>query len=489
MRILIATPEAIPYAKTGGLADVTGTLCKEFNKMGHEAYLIMPLYKKIKNANPQINNKGINIRVPLGERTISGTIFSDVKKTYFISCDEFFDRDELYGTPDGDYADNARRFGFFSRGIIETCKALQLKPDIIHCNDWQTALVPLYLKQLYKDDKFFKNTATLLTIHNLGYQGNFPASEVPLIGLGWNLFTPNGIEFYGNVNFLKAGIISADILNTVSKTYSREILTKEHGFRLEGVLRTRINDLFGIINGIDYDEWNPSNDKFIPVNYNDNDFSGKAICKKELIKLLFKSTEQKDIQAPLFGMVGRLSEQKGLDIILDSAEELLSFPIKLVILGKGDERFHSKLLELANRYKEKVSITIGFEESLAHMIYAGADFFLMPSKYEPCGLGQLIAFRYGSIPVARKTGGLADTIKDYNPLNVTGTGFLFTDYTSSAFLDSLKRAFCIYTDKDKMNRVIREGMKMDFSWRKSAEEYLKIYKNALKKRGDRSLYN
>jgi starch synthase len=488
MKILIGTSEAVPYVKTGGLADVAGTLCKEFNKMGQEAYLILPLYRKIKKTNPHIKDTGISIHVPLGSRIVQGKIFSDAL-TYFISCDEFFDREELYGTPEGDYGDNAQRFIFFSRAIIETCKALRLGPDIIHCNDWQTGLVPLYLKTLYKDDRVFKKTATLLTIHNLGYQGIFPVSEMPFTNLGWNLFTPEGMEFYGRVNFLKAGIISSDILNTVSHTYSREILTEEHGFRLDGVLRTRIPDLFGIINGIDYDEWNPSKDTFISANYSHDDFSGKAVCKRELIKLLFKSSKKTDTQNPLLGVVGRLSEQKGLDLILGSAEELLSFPVKLVILGKGDERFHRRFSEIAKRYKGMVSVTIGFEEALAHMIYAGSDFFLMPSKYEPCGLGQLIALRYGAIPVARKTGGPADTIKDYNPLRATGTGFLFTDYTSSAMLDALKRAFCIYTDKNKMNKIITEGMNMDFSWRKSAEEYLKIYTIALKRKSNRSISN
>ncbi len=488
MKIVIATPEAVPYIKTGGLADVSGTLYKEFNKMGQEAFLILPLYRKIKNTNPHIKNTGIQINVPVGNRMIQGKIFSDAK-AYFIDCDEFFDREELYGTPDGDYADNAWRFVFFSRAIIETCKSLNLKPDIIHCNDWQTALVPIYLKTLYKDDEFFRNTATILTIHNLGYQGNFPASEMYITNLGWDLFKPEGIEFYGHVNFLKAGIISADVLNTVSKTYSREILTEEHGFRLDGILRTRMDSLFGIINGIDYDEWDPSKDRFIPANYNHNDLSGKLVCKREIIKLLFKSSNQKDIQSPIIGVVGRLSEQKGMDLIFDSAEELLSFPIKLVILGKGDELYQRRCMELSQKYKHTISVTIGFDEHLAHLIYAGTDFFLMPSKYEPCGLGQLIALRYGCIPIARKTGGLADTIKDYNPLLSTGTGFLFSDYRPSAMIDSLKRAFCIYTDNYKMNKIIEEGMNSDFSWRKSAEEYLKIYMIALRRKSNRSISN
>ncbi|MBE0427034.1 MAG: glycogen synthase GlgA [Nitrospirae bacterium] len=481
MRILIATSEAVPYAKTGGLADVTGVMCREYRKMGMDAHLVMPLYKKIKDGRFRLKDTEIRINVPVGGRKIKGSIFTDEYANYFIECDEFFDREELYGTPEGDYTDNASRFVFFSRGILETCRALNFNPDIIHCNDWQTGLVPLYLKTLYKTDKFFKNTATLLTIHNLGYQGIFPVSEILFTNLGWELFNPEGIEFYGKINFLKAGIISADVLNTVSYTYSREILTKEFGSGLEGVLKTRIDDLYGIINGIDYQEWDPLQDKFIPANYNKNDLTGKTICKIELLKSLFKTSKKEDaLHIPLIGIVGRLAEQKGLDLVTDSIDELMSFGVRLVILGKGEEVFHRNFLEIAKKYKRLVSVTIGFDEQLAHRIYAGSDLFLMPSRYEPCGLGQLISLRYATIPVARKTGGPADTIQDYNPLLLKGTGFLFSDYTPSAMMDALKRAFCVYTDMQKMKKIIINGMKKDFSWKKSAEKYVEIYKLAIK---------
>jgi len=482
MRILIATPEAVPFVKTGGLADVAGALCGEFRKLKKEVRIFLPLYKKVREKKTKLRDTGITISVPVGDKVVLGRIFGDQVSTFFIECDEFFDRQELYGTPEGDYSDNAARFVFFSRGVLEACKVLNFRPDVIHCNDWQTSLVQLYLRTIYRADSFFKNTATLLTIHNLGYQGIFPASDMATANLGLELFTPEGIEFYGKINFLKAGIISADILTTVSDTYSKEILDKEYGFGLEGLLKTRVNDLFGVINGIDYEEWNPAKDEFLPACYGQSDMSGKMVCKRELVQSLFKGPwNKKTARIPLISVVGRFSEQKGLDLIMQSMPEIMSSDVKLVVLGKGDERYHKSFLELSKKYGDKVSVTIGFDEALAHRIYAGSDFLLMPSKYEPCGLGQLISLRYGCVPIARKTGGLTDTIRDYDPLVSSGTGFLFSDFTPSAMQDALKRAFCVYTDDGKMMKMIEDGMKMDFSWKKSALRYLDLYKAALKK--------
>jgi len=480
---VIASPEAVPFVKTGGLADVAGALWKEYGRMKHEAAIILPLYKKIKESRIALKDTGITIHVPVGDAVAKGRIYRDQASAFFIRCDEFFDRQELYGTPQGDYSDNASRFVFFSRGILEACKALDLRPDIIHCNDWQTGLVPLYLKTLYKEDAFFRKMATFFSIHNIGYQGLFPASEMQLTNLGKGLFTPEGIEFYGKVNFLKAGLLASDILGTVSATYAKEILMKEYSFGLDGVLKKRVDDLYGIINGIDYDEWNPSGDAFLPAAYSDNNISGKALCKRELMQALFRPGDLASAERmPLMGMVGRLTEQKGLDLVFEAIPELLSFGVKLAILGKGDEKYHKNLLDIAGRHKGMISVTIGFDDSLAHRMYAGTDFFLMPSRYEPCGLGQLIALRYGSIPIARKTGGLADTILDYNPLATKGTGFLFTDYTPSALLDAVKRALCVYTDSQKKTGMITEGMKMDYSWKKSAQRYVELYKDALAKK-------
>lgn len=482
MKILIASSEAVPYIKTGGLGDVVGALFKEYRKMKMDAQIILPLYKKIKKGKSVLENTGITITVPVGSKKIKGRIFIDQPSSYFIECDEYFGRPDLYGTPDGDYRDNASRFIFFSRGILEACKALQLKPDVIHCNDWQTGMVPLYLKTLYRTDNFFKKTATLFTIHNLGYQGLFPSSEMSLTGLGSEFFRPEGIEFYGKVNFLKAGIISAVIINTVSNMYSKEIITQEFGFGLDGVLRKRVRDLYGVLNGIDIEEWDPEKDRLNPHHYSSRDLSGKVLCKKYLMNLLFGLKGQGLEDSPLIGMVGRLSAQKGLDLVIQSVSELVSYGVRLAILGKGEKIYHETLSKLARKYDDKISVIIGFEETLAHQIYAGSDFFLMPSRYEPCGLGQLIAMRCGAIPIARKTGGLLDTIHDYEPLTSRGTGFLFADYTASAMLEAVKLALCVYTDREKMRMMITNCMKMDFSWESSAKKYIELYRIALKRK-------
>ncbi|MBM4129056.1 MAG: glycogen synthase, partial [Nitrospira sp.] len=321
-----------------------------------------------------------------------------------------------------------------------------------------------------------KDTATLFTIHNIGYQGLFPASEMPLTGLGWNLFNPEGIEFYGKINFLKAGLIAADMLTTVSTNYSREILKKEFGFGLDGLLQKRESDLYGVTNGIDYREWNPATDKALPKNFDSTNLLGRKTCKRALVKEASLDSDER----PLIGMVSRLSAQKGLDLLMQSMDELVALGVNLVLLGKGDESFQKSFLELAKRYKGRISVTIGFDESLARKIYGGSDFFLMPSRYEPCGLGQLIAMKYGSIPIGRKTGGLADTIHDFNPLTSQGTGFLFSDYTASAMLDAIKRAVCVYTDMDKIKKMQHNAMEMDFSWKRSAKRYIELYEHAIK---------
>lgn len=482
MKILIASPEAVPYVKTGGLADVAGALLSEFRTMKHDAVLVLPLYRAIREKGIRLSDTGISFDVPVGGRFVKTRLFRNGKAAYFIECDEFFDRPELYGTAEGDYVDNASRFSFFSKSVLEICKKIDFKPDIIHCNDWQTGLIPFYLKTLYRSDTFFGKTVTLLTIHNLGYQGLFPVTDLPVTNLGWETFTVEGIEYYGKINFLKAGLIAADVLTTVSETYSKEILLPASGFGLDGVLRKRERNLYGIVNGIDYTEWNPAKDKFLPASYDRKDLSGKALCKRELLRMLFQIGKRSgQDRVPLLGMVTRLSEQKGIDLIVRAIAEIVSYGVNLVILGKGEERFHSAFSEVSEKYREQVSVTIGFDEVLAHRIYAGCDFFLMPSRYEPCGLSQLIALRYGTIPIVRKTGGLADTVQDFNPLTMTGTGFVFSDFSGAGLIDALKRAFCVYTDAEKMKILIANGMQADFSWRRSAQRYMEIYKNTLRR--------
>lgn len=480
MRILVATSEAVPYIKTGGLADVTGALLREFRKKNEKAFLILPLYSAIKN-NFKLYRTGKSFSITLGDITLEAVIWASGKspnhESYFIECDALYGRAELYGTAEGNYPDNALRFIFFSRAVLETCSVMNLSPDIIHCNDWHTALIPLYLKTLYRNNKFLKDTAVIFTIHNLGYQGIFDASDMKYTGLGPDFFTPEGLEFYGRLNIMKAGLLYADVINTVSITYAREILQKENGFGLDGLLRKRRNDLHGILNGLYSDEWSPVVDGCIPGYYDPDDIKGKAKCKK----VLLQDAKLDDKKLPLLGVVSRLSSQKGLDLIYNSLEELVSMRANIIMLGKGDIYYQKLFSVAAKKYRGKISVEIGFEESLARRIYAGSDFFLMPSRYEPCGLGQLIAMKYGTIPIARKTGGLADTIQDYNHILMEGRGFLFSDYTPAAMQNAVKRALCVFTDRKRMKKLIRDAMTSDFSWKTSAEKYIELYKKAISK--------
>lgn len=477
MRILIATPEAVPYAKTGGLADISGSLLKAFRRRSMKVSLILPLYRSI-GEGFSLHDTGHTISVMMGDVRVKAGIWasdaSAIPEAYFIKCDELFGRSELYGGSSGDYEDNALRFAFFSRAVLDACIALDIRPDIIHCHDWQTGLVPLYLKSVYRGHPFFAKTTVLFTIHNLGYQGRFDASEMRYTGLDARYFSPEGIEFYGLLNFLKSGLVYSDILNTVSRTYTHEIRGPELGYGLDGVLRSRQDDLFGVINGIDWDEWDPASDTFIPAGYDADAPGGKRLCRRELLR----KTGLAEDESPVFSLVGRLSGQKGIDILAGAIDGLMALGVRLLILGRGEDRFHGLMEDYAGRYRSRMFVHIGFEDALAHLMYAGSDFFLMPSLYEPCGLGQIIALRYGTVPVARRTGGLVDTIRDYDHLISTGTGFHFSDYTSSALLDGVKRALCVFSDSDRMSRLISAAMKVDFSWDRSAEEYLKLYKKA-----------
>ncbi len=493
MKIALVSSEAIPYSKTGGLADVAGTLFREYAKRNADTYLFVPLYRETaERFRESIADTGTEIDIPLGPVVKKCRVFTEAKKgrkkdqghVYFISNDEYFGRDELYGTPSGDYPDNDLRFVFFCRSVIEICRKLELSFDILHCNDWQTGLVPLYLMTLYWDDPVFKDTRTVLTIHNLGYQGLFPASALDITGLGRDIFSPEGIEFYGNVNFLKAGIISADAVTTVSGTYSKEILTPEKGFGLDGVLRKRSGSLFGVLNGIDYGEWDPAGDRFLPASYTLSDLSGKGRCKKELMS---RCGLKGSMATPLFCFIGRLSTQKGVGLLADSIDDLMKSGPDLFILGKGDIRFHDMLQGYARKYPGRIYFGTGFDEELAHLAYAGSDIFLMPSSYEPCGLGQMIAMRYGTIPVAFDTGGLADTIsgpgghverffceKIYG--KIKETGFLFNNYSSESFLDEIRKSLCIFYNRDVWRKLIVNAMGRDFSWKKSVESYMDIYR-------------
>ncbi|HDH02163.1 MAG TPA: glycogen synthase, partial [Nitrospirae bacterium] len=373
----------------------------------------------------------------------------------------------------------ALRFSYFCKAVIEVCKAIDFRPDIIHLNDWQTSLVPLYLRTEYSGDDFFRDTLTLLTIHNLGYQGLFSPEDLSATGLGREVFNPEGIEFYGRVNFLKAGILYADILSTVSRKYAEEITTPEYGFGLDGILKKRSADLFGILNGIDYREWSPEVDKLIQSRYSAEDLKGKALCKEKLM-------EQCNIRlkkgAPLLAFVGRLSVQKGVELIIEGLDKLIGYGCGVILLGTGTREAEESLLSISLEGRENLYIRLDFDEVFAHSVYAGSDMVMMPSRYEPCGLVQMIALRYGTVPVARNTGGLSDTIEDYNALNDTGTGFLFDDYNLAVFLESIKRALTLYSFSRRWQKLMKRGMEKDFSWRRFASEYVELYKKALKER-------
>ncbi|MDP2167812.1 MAG: glycogen synthase GlgA [Thermodesulfovibrionales bacterium] len=473
MKVLIAASEAEPFAKTGGLADVTGSLLRELVKIKADAMLIMPLYRTVRERFA-LKDTGLAVKVPIGDTEYSSRVFSAPPaaqpRVFFVECDAFFDREELYGTLHGDYEDNALRFIFFSRAVLEACRAMALRPDVIHCNDWQTGLIPLYMRTLYKND--FGSAQSLFTIHNLGYQGIFPLSVSAVTGLGPEFFTPSGMEFYGQVNFMKSGIVFSTGLNTVSGNYSKEILTPDYGFGLDGVLKDRAEDLRGILNGIDCDLWNPAKDPMTAANYSTGDISGKASCKSELLRECGLEG-----QRPLLAMVGRLSSQKGIDIFLEAAGRIISDGCNIVILGRGDEEYEKGLEALARKYPGRVSLHLGHDEAFAHRVYAGSDIIVIPSRYEPCGLTQMIAHRYGTVPVARQTGGLADTIEDYDHLKGSGTGFLFADYTPDALRRAIGRSLCVYANLPAWKGVVVSGMKKDFSWRSSAKKYLSLYES------------
>jgi starch synthase len=481
MKILFAASEAVPFAKTGGLADVAGSLPQILADHGHDVRLVIPRYARIDPA--RIGLKQVaSLFVPLGSwqercEVLQGRLGKKVT-VYFINKDIYFGRPELYQTKKGDFPDNAERFTFFSRAVLELCKALDFAPDIIHGNDWQTGLVSFFLKTFYKDTAPFEQTKSVFTVHNLGYQGLFWHWDMRYIGDVWQHYTPDGLEFWDRIGFLKAGLVYSDVITTVSKTYSREIQTAEYGHGLEGVLAKRSAGLYGIVNGIDYEEWDPATDQAIAGKYTPARPGGKGECKTDLLKKL----KLPDDGRPLIGMVSRLVDQKGLDILTEALPDMLSLDVQFVVLGTGEDKYHLLLTEAAAAYPDRMRVLLKYDDALAKRIYAGSDMFLMPSRYEPCGLGQLIALRYGSVPVVRSTGGLSDTVRNYNPRTGQGTGFAFEDYSADALTECVARATSLYREPKKWKLLMQSGMQQDFSWERSAKEYEKVYRKAMKKK-------
>ncbi len=481
MKILFVSSEVSPFAKTGGLADVAGSLPKALKKNGHDVRIIMPLYHCVETGGFTIKKSRKGFEVPVDGVMQKGllrqTTLEDIP-VYLVEKKEYFQRANLYGTPAGDYPDNSQRFGFFCQGVLDLLKRLDFRPDIIHCHDWQTASIPFLIKHKHKEDPFFSKTALVYTIHNLAYQGIFEQEALSAFGLDASHFTVDRLEYYGKINLMKGGILSADVINTVSCAYCREIQTKEMGCGLEGVLQQRVHDLYGILNGIDYQDWNPSTDPLIFKNYTASTLSGKAANKKNLQKAL--GLEQNPA-TPLLGMITRLSAQKGLDLLEALLPKLQKKQLQLVLLGSGDEKYMKMLSSLRDKPSDSLSINLSFDLALSRKIYAASDMFLMPSHYEPCGLGQLIAFRYGSVPVVRKTGGLADTVFDIREGVRDPNGFTFDDYTPEAFWDAINRALEDYKDRKQWDKMVRRGMNSDFSWDHSGVEYEALYEKALKK--------
>ncbi|MEW5802222.1 MAG: glycogen synthase GlgA [bacterium] len=482
LKILVASPEVAPLAKTGGLADVAGSLPKALKSLGHDVRVVLPLYAMVKHQNPKLKEELPVLQVPVGDRkeqaSVMSTLLGDTVTTYLIKHDRYYDREYLYTTPQGDYSDNAERFIFFSRAILEMLKQINFAPDIIHINDWQTGLIPTYLKTLYSQDDFFKNTATVFTVHNLGYQGKFWALDMPMTNLPWDVFSINGIEYYGDISFLKAGLMYSDVISTVSKGYSREIQTPEYGIGMEGVLQYRSQDLYGIVNGVDYDEWSPEKDKLIKSHYDVNDLEGKKADREDLLKEFgLKVTAD----TPIIGMITRLADQKGFDILSEAMPKLMKLNVAMVVLGTGEQKYHDLFNTLHKEYPQKLGVLIAFNNTIAHKIEAGSDMFLMPSKYEPCGLNQMYSLKYGTVPVVRATGGLDDTIQDYDPKTGRGNGFKFIEYSAQALLETVKRAISAFEDKQKWLKLMKNGMNEDRSWKASAKEYVNLYETALKK--------
>jgi starch synthase len=483
MKVLIASPELYPFVKTGGLADVTGALPKTLMKLGAEVRVILPKHKGIEELDFPMRYKNYKIACQVSQTYVDAEIVEseyDGVTAYLVEKDEYYYRDYLYSTPDGDYLDNAERFIFFSKSVLEAIKVTGFVPDVLHCNDWETALVPFFLKTQYKNDPFFKDIATLLTIHNLGYQGLFWHHDMHLLNVGWEYFTPDYIEFFGKINFLKAGIVFSDVLSTVSKQYSREIQTPEFGHGLDGILRTRKNDLYGIVNGIDYEEWNPEIDNLLPAHYGAEDMSNKLLCKKALQATFALPVNQ---NIPLLATISRLADQKGFDLLHSSMKEMLAINggLQYIVLGTGDRKYHDLFTDLAKKFPKSFAIKIAYDNGLAHLIEAGADMFLMPSRYEPCGLNQLYSLRYGTVPIVRGVGGLEDTITDFTDTPAKGNGFKFYDYSKTSLLDAIERALKVYRSKKDWARIMRQCMTSDFSWERSAKEYMNLYKKAVEK--------
>ncbi len=477
MHIAFAASECVPYSKTGGLADVVGALPRALAALGHQVSVYLPRYRQTKLSGTQTVVRSITVPFDDRYRFCSVVAAPEDKsgvRHYFVEFPPYFDRDALYGTSAGDYPDNAERFALFSRAVLEASKILGA-PHIFHCHDWQSALIPVLLRTQYLQDPAFRESATVFTIHNLGYQGLFSPDTLPLLTLPWDLFTISKLEFFGHVNFLKGALVYSDFVTTVSKKYSQEIQTAEFGFGLEGVLRDRASTVAGILNGVDYDEWSPQTDKFIAAHYSADDLTGKAKCKQDLLSTFGMKV---DVRLPVIGIVSRFAAQKGFDLISQVMDRLAREEMIVLAIGSGDKPFEDMFLRLSKLFPQKIAVTVAYDNAVAHKMEAGSDMFLMPSRYEPCGLNQIYSLRYGTVPVVRATGGLEDTIEPWDARSGKGTGFKFADYNGEELLLTIKKALQAYRDQSSWQTLMRNGMSKDFSWNTSAKEYVRVYERA-----------
>ncbi len=488
-KILYVTSEVVPFVKTGGLADVSSALPQMLSEMGHEVRIVVPKYGAVDDRKFKIHEvvRLKDIHVKIGDKDVVFSLkscFLPGQKVrvqiYFLDNAEYFgSRNSLYVDPISgeDYPDNDERFILLTNSVFELISKLGWIPDIIHCNDWQCGLIPAYLKTIYKNDEQFSKFKTVFTIHNLAYQGIFPKSSFHKTGLPEELNSEKGLEIYGKMNFMKSGLLFADVINTVSETYANEIRSDDElGAGLRSVLAKRKNDLYGIVNGIDTHLWNPEKDKHLPKKYSAKNISGKYENKEELAAK-FGFTYDENI--PIISLISRLFDAKGMDLIVEAFPELMKLNIQFVLLGTGDKKYHNFFEKMSNKYNGKFACYLGFNDELAHLIEGGADILLMPSRYEPCGLNQMYSLTYGTVPLVRETGGLADTVIKYNEKNDDGNGFVFKQYEASVLLKELKRALKIFEDKKTWTKIMRNGMKCDFSWNSSAKKYIDLYKTVM----------
>jgi starch synthase len=476
--VLLVGSEALPFSKTGGLADVLGALPSALARLGWDVTVALPRYRGV-DAGSLVDTFPVTVGGYTRDVSFHEAPLPDGARALLIACPDLYDRVALYDVGGVDYPDNARRFGMLARAALEFAARRGVRLDLVHAHDWQAGLAPVYLKTLYATHPVLGGTPSVVTIHNLAYQGLFEPDWLPRLDLPWSLFTMDQLEFWGRISFLKGAIVKSELITTVSRTYAREIQTPELGFGFDGILRQRAGDLVGILNGIDTREWDPCRDPFLPAPFDATHLERKAESKAAVLRQYGLTVDTKAMARPLVGMISRMVDQKGFDLIAALTDEFPRLDATFIVLGKGEPQYQDMWTRLAAAHPDRIGARIGFDEALAHLIEGGADIFLMPSRFEPCGLNQMYSLRYGTVPVVRAVGGLADTVADYKPQSTESTGFVFRDYTPAALLGALRRALALFPDRASWRALQVAGMAVDHSWDRSAREYVKIYERAV----------